>query len=396
MENLVSTGIRTAIVTSYLPRQCGIATFSSDLLNSLKPNYNVNHFNTNYLQVVAVENLTPAHEYADEVTFIIRDQNLDDYIQAAGFINTRPIDIVSLQHEFNLFGGKDGDYIIQFLNRLKKPVVTTLHTIPIEASSTQKKTLEQVCNLSTFVVVISEKSKWILREHYRVPDERVIVVHHGVHDVPFANPAEYKKKINMENRDIILTFGLLDQHKGMEYVIEAMIEVVTRYPQATFIILGKTHPAILKLHGEEYRESLKEMIEENKLENNVFFRNEFVTLEELIDYLMASDIYITPYLNKERVSSGTLAYALACGKAIISTPYYYAEELLNDQRGRLVPFEDSKAIASELLLLLGDDGLRNRIRRNAYRFGRKMLWTEAGKSYYKIFAEAIKKEKSSG
>ncbi|NLI70757.1 MAG: glycosyltransferase [Firmicutes bacterium] len=395
MENLVSTGIRTAIVTSYLPRQCGIATFSSDLLTSLKPNYNINHFNTSYLQVVAIENLTPAHEYPNEVTFIIREQILDDYIQAAGFINTRSIDVVSLQHEFNLFGGEDGNYITQFLNRLKKPVVTTLHTIPIEASPTQKKSLEDVCNLSTFIVVISEKSKWILREHYHIPDDRVIVIHHGVHDVPFANPAEYKKKINMEDRDIILTFGLLDQFKGMEYVIEAMKKVVIRHPQATFIILGKTHPAILKLHGEEYRESLKKMIKENKLDNNIFFRNEFVTLEELIDYLMAADIYITPYLNKERVSSGTLAYALACGKAIISTPYYYAQELLNDQRGRIVPFEDSEAIARELLLLLGDDDLRNEIRRKAYRFGRKMLWTEAGKSYYRTFAEAIKKEKSS-
>ena len=322
-----------------------------------------------------MENTTPAHAYPDEVTFIIRENHLDDYIQAAGFINTGPIKVVSLQHEFNLFGGKDGDYIIQLLSRLKKPVVTTLHTIPIEATPGQKQTLKDVCKLSSYIAVISNKAKSILHKHYQIPDEQVVVVPHGVHDVPYADPAPYKKIINMEGRDIILTFGLLDQYKGMEYVIEAMEKVVARFPRATFIILGKTHPAILKLHGEEYRESLKKKIKANKLNNNVFFYNEFVSLDKLIDFLMAADIYITPYLNKERVSSGTLAYALACGKAIISTPYYYAEELLSDRRGRIVPFEDSEAIARELLLLLENDKLRNEIRKNAYRFGRRMLWT---------------------
>ncbi len=388
-----SKPMRTAFITTYPPRQCGIATFTSDLFNSMKQIYSDNKIigsnHEEYLQIIALNDVPEGYDYNRDVCFSVKEKHREDYRRVADYINLSPIDVVSLQHEFGIFGGEQGSYILYLMGKLKKPVVTTLHTILREPTPAMEKTLKQVCELSTRVVVISPKAEELLKDIYGVSGEKITMIHHGTHDVPFLDSSFYKEQFKAEGRQLILTFGLVDDQKGLEYAIEALPPVVEKFPDVLYLILGATHPVVKKLYGEEYRHRLEKMVKEKKLSNNVTFHNHFVTLEQLIQFIVAADIYVTPYKGKDRVSSGTLAYALAAGKAIISTPYNYAEDLLADDRGVLVPFEDSNAIAKELIKLLEDDNLRNRIRKNAYQYGRQMVWREVANSYAGTFEEAL-------
>ncbi len=383
--------VKAAFVSTYPPRQCGIATFCSDLLNSMRDLYgsgNVNEPDQNNFEVIALNRVGESYNYGREVSFHIRDQHHHDYQRAADFINLTPVDAVSIQHEYGIFGGEDGNYISYLLNGLKKPAVTTLHTVLEEPTPAQKQTMMRICEQSATVVVMANAAVDILKRVYKVPGEKIQLIPHGAPDVPFLDSSYYKDQFQAEGRKVLLTFGLLSPSKGLEYAIEAMEEVVKAHPDALYIILGATHPEVKRLYGEEYRHKLEKMVRDKGLEKNVTFYNQYVSIERLVQFLVATDIYITPYLNREQITSGTLAYALACGKAIVSTPYIYAEELLSEGRGSLVPFKDSRALADELIKLLSDEDLRNRMRKNSYQYGRQMIWKEVARNYATAFEQA--------
>ena len=383
--------VKGAFVSTYPPRQCGIATFCSDLVGSLKDLYgssNNNEANQNNFEVIALNRAGENYNYGREVSFHIRDQHHNDYQRAADFINLSPVDAVSIQHEYGIFGGEDGNYISYLLNGLKKPAVTTLHTVLEEPTPGQKQTMMRICEQSALIVVMANAAVDILTRVYGVPVDKIVLIPHGAPDVPFLDSSYYKDQFQAEGRKVLLTFGLLSPSKGLEYAIEAMEGVAEAHPDALYIILGATHPEVKRLYGEEYRHKLKKMVRDRGLEKNVTFYNQYVSIERLIQFLVATDIYITPYLSREQITSGTLAYALACGKAIVSTPYIYAEELLAEGRGSLVPFKDSQALSEEVIRLLGDEDLRNRMRKNSYQYGRQMIWKEVARNYATAFEQA--------
>ncbi|RKY71098.1 MAG: glycosyl transferase family 1 [Candidatus Latescibacterota bacterium] len=385
-----------SFIATYPPRQCGIATFTHDLASTVARLQGEEIGHGDRVQIVALNNIPQGYPYGEEVRFEIQAQKRMDYRKAADFLNYSEIDVVSLQHEFGIFGGEKvegehilGEYVLSLLSNLKKPVVTTLHTVLGEPSPGQKEVLQAVCGYSTLVEAQSRKAVELLEEVYDVPKEKVVMIYHGAPDVPFLDPAYYKDQFHAEGRKVVLTFGLLSPNKGIEVAIEAMAQVVEEVPDVLYIILGATHPEVRRKYGESYRISLERMVEELGLEEHVAFYNRFVTSDELIRALVSADVYITPYLSKEQIVSGTLTYAVACGKAIISTPYWHAEELLGDDRGRLVPFGDSEALAEELIRLLEDEEERLKLRKRAYQFGRKMVWREVAGTYIEVFRRAF-------
>jgi glycosyltransferase involved in cell wall biosynthesis len=381
--------MKVSFISTFPPRKCGIATFCEDLLTSMKQLYSAEGSGEkSNFEVIALNNNIETYNYGRDVTFNIRDQHRSDYQRAADYINHSPVDAVSIQHEYGIFGGEDGSYINFFLENLKKPAITTLHTVLEKPSNGQRQTLMRICEQSVYIVVMAQAAVDILTRVYRIPDEKILLIPHGAPDVPFLDSSYYKDQFQAEGRKVLFTFGLLSPSKGLEYSIAAMEKVVEVHPDALYIILGATHPEVKRRHGEEYRHSLQKMVNDKGLELNVAFYNQYVTLERLVQFLVATDIYITPYLSREQITSGTLAYALSCGKAIISTPYIYAEELLDDERGVLVPFRNSEALAAEIITLLSDEALRNRMRKNSYQYGRQMIWQEVGRSYAAAFEQA--------
>ncbi len=383
-----------AFVSTYLPRECGIATFTSDLAGAISSFYGLDLKGNSNIEMVALTDSENRYNYGNEVSFEIHAQNKTDYLRAAEFLNISDVDVISVQHEFGIYGGPDGRYLLSFLENLKKPVVTTLHTILDKPSDSQKEILSKICKLSSEVVILADKGFELLTEIYGVSKSKIKKIHHGAPDVPFMDPSYYKEEFNMEGHPLILTYGLLGPDKGLEIVINSLAEVVKKYPEVIYIILGETHPNIKSHSGEEYRYSLKNLVDKNHLEKNVVFHNRFVTLKELIKYLIMADIYITPYCSEEQISSGTLSYAVACGKAIISTPYWHAQELLDDGRGILVPFGDVKAIAEAIKELVKDKVKRDKIRKATYKYGRKMIWSEVASSYVDSFEKITEKFKS--
>ncbi|MDY6826567.1 MAG: glycosyltransferase family 4 protein [Bacillota bacterium] len=382
--------IKLSFISTYPPRQCGIATFCGDLLNSMNELYSddASSSEQNNFEVIALNSTNDKFNYGREVTFHIRDQHRADYQRAADFINHSPVDAVSIQHEYGIFGGEDGNYITYLLSGLKKPAITTLHTVLEDPSPGQRQTLMRVCEQSVSVVVMAQAAREILQRVYRVPDDKILLIPHGAPDVPFLDSSYYKDQFQAEGRKLLLTFGLLSPTKGLEYAVEAMEKVVSVHSDALYIILGATHPEVKRRYGEEYRLRLQKMVRDRGLEENVTFYNQYVSLERLVQFLVATDVYITPYLNREQITSGTLAYALACGKAIVSSPYIYAEELLADGCGSLVPFRDSEALADEIIDLLSNEGRRNRMRKKAYQQGRQMVWKEVARNYAAAFEQA--------
>src|SRR5215208_7326997 len=338
---------RVAFIGNHLPRQCGIATFTTDLSEAFSA-----RFPDIQSLIVAMNDIPAGYAYPEQVRYELRQNNLFDYERAANFLNQQTVDAISLQHEFGIYGGKWGRNILTLLRNVNAPVVTTLHTVLEQPDPEQREVLREVARLSNRIVVMSEHSKQDLISVYGVSEQKIDFIPHGIHDVPFVDPGFHKDKFGAEGKFVILTFGLLSRNKGIEYVIDALPKVIQRYPNLLYVVLGSTHPHVILHEGEDYRESLQEQVKRLGLENNVLFQDQFVTLKDLKEFIGAADIYITPYLGREQIVSGTLAYTVGAGKAVISTPYRHAEELLDEERGILVPFRDSKAIADKILYLL--------------------------------------------
>jgi glycosyltransferase involved in cell wall biosynthesis len=371
---------KIAFVGDHLPRKCGIATFTSDLLAAVA----AAHPQSQCL-AVSVNDIPGGYEYPEVVRFEIEEQDLSSYLRAADFLNISNVDIVCLQHEFGIFGGPAGAHILAFLRELRMPVVTTLHTVLREPRADQRRVMEELISLSTRVVVMTQRGRRMLQDIYEAPPAKIDLIAHGIPDVGFVDPTYFKDQFGVEGRVVLLTFGLLSPNKGIEYVLNALPPILEEFPEVVYIVLGATHPNELREHGEAYRVSLEMLAKKNKIEKNVIFYNDFVELENLKEFIGAADLYITPYLNEAQITSGTLAYTFGAGKAVVSTPYWHAEELLADDRGVLVPFRDAAAIAREVIALLRDDTRRHAMRKSAYRIGREMIWSNVAQLYMHSF-----------
>jgi len=358
---------KIAFVGDHSPRKCGIATFTSDLLAAVASAHPQNQ-----CLAVSVNDIQGGYEYPEVVRFEIEEQDLSSYLRAADFLNISNVDIVCLQHEFGIYGGPAGGHILALLRELRMPVVTTLHTVLREPKADQRRVMEGLIPLSTRLVVMAERGRQMLQGIYQAPPSKIDLIPHGIPDVGFVDPAYFKDQFGVEGRVVLLTFGLLSPNKGIEYALNALPHILVEFPEVVYIVLGATHPNELREHGEAYRLSLEILAKKNKVDKNVIFYNQFVDLEHLKEFIGAADLYITPYLNEAQITSGTLAYAFGAGKAVVSTPYWHAAELLAEGRGVLVPFGDAPAIAREVIELLRDDTRRHAIRKNAYRIGRDM------------------------
>jgi glycosyltransferase involved in cell wall biosynthesis len=372
-----------AFLGDYLPRKCGIATFTSDLLEAVAVRYpQCQCF------AVPVNDIAGCYRYPDVVRFEIDEQDVESYRRAAGFLNAGSVDVVSLQHEFGIFGGPAGSYLLELLRELTAPVVTTLHTVLRTPNGDQRRVMQEVIALSARLVVMTERGRTILQEVYRAPLAKIDLIPHGIPDVPFAAPDRYKGQFGVTGKKVLLTFGLLSPNKGIEHVLQALPEIVAEFPDVVYIVLGATHPNELRTRGEAYRLGLEAIARKNKIENHVIFHNRFVELKELTEFIGAADLYVTPYLDEAQSTSGTLAYAFGAGKAVVSTPYWHAAELLKDQRGVLVPFADPGAIAREVSGLLRDRARRSAMSDEAYKLGREMVWSRTAGLYMRSFERA--------
>ena len=371
---------RIAIVGNYLPRQCGIATFTTDLCDALHAEYGATE-----LLALPVNDTEEGYAYPARVRFELSEDNLASYRQAADFLNFSGIDLVCLQHEYGIFGGPAGEHILELLRRLRMPIATTLHTVLREPNPDQRRVMEEIAALSDRLIVMSQQSADILQEVFRVPAEKIDLIPHGIPDLPFTDPSFYKDGFGTEGKEVLLTFGLLSPNKGIENVIRALPQILARHSNVVYMVSGVTHPHILRREGDKYRHSLLSLARELGVEANVIFRNRFVSPQEMVELIGAADIYITPYKHKDQVVSGTLAYALSAGKAIISTPYLHAVELLGDERGALVPFNDPAAIAEKTVELLDNSTARHAMRKRAYLYARDMVWNRVAQKYMKSF-----------
>jgi len=327
--------------------------------------------------------------YPDQVVASLVQADHESYRRVADFVNAYPCDVLNIQHEYGLFGGDDGAWILELIAGVRKPVVTSLHTVLPDPSPEHLKLARAICATSTAIVVLSETGRDVLIDRYGVDPSKVRVVHHGVPDVPFRDTVDAKKRLGFAGRMTISTFGLISRGKGLEYAIDAMLAVAQLHPEALYLILGQTHPVVRRNEGESYRRELEASIAKNGLAENVKLVDKYLDYDELITYLSASDIYLTPYLNPVQIVSGTLAYAIGCGKAVVSTPYLYAQELLAHGRGFTVPFRDASAIATTLVALLDDPELRETTQRRAYKFGRRMTWPNVAHGYGELFTELL-------
>lgn len=385
LENpILVSDLDVVYVGTFVPRTCGIATFTNDLGTSVAQEMGGKPY-----RVVAITDRPEGYDYPPEVTFEIRQNVIRDYARAAEYLNGSSAQIVSLQHEFGIYGGDAGKYLSVLLSHLKKPVITTVHTILENPSADYRESFEDVINGSQRLVTMTRRGARMLEEIYAVSPDKISVIHHGVHDVPFVDSNFYKEKFNVEGLTVLLTFGLLSPNKGIETALEALPHVVEKYPDTVYIILGATHPGVKKSQGEQYRLSLERKVLDLNIADNVVFHDRFVDLQELTEYMSCCDVYLTPYLAKEQITSGTLAYAVGMGKAVVSTPYWYAEELLADSRGVLVDFNDVKGMAKALKELIGDSMRRNKMRKAAYEYGRTMVWREVGRQYVEMFVQML-------
>jgi len=367
-------------VGNYLPRHCGIATFTTDLCDAIQAEYGATE-----LLALPVNDTAEGYSYPARVRFELSEDNLASYQEAADFLNFSNIDLVCLQHEYGIFGGRAGGNILELLRRLEMPVATTLHTVLRDPNPDQRAVMQEIAALSDRMIVMSRHSAEILQEVFHVPIDKIDQIPHGIPDLPFTDPNFYKDEFGTEGKDVLLTFGLLSPNKGIENVIRALPKILSRHTNVIYMISGATHPHVLRRDGDKYRHYLQNLAKELGVEANVIFRNRFVSPQEMVELIGAADIYITPYKHKAQVVSGTLAYALSAGKAIISTPYLHAIELLDDERGVLVPFDDPEAIAEKTIELLENDTTRHAMRKRAYLYARDMVWSRVAQKYMKSF-----------
>jgi glycosyltransferase involved in cell wall biosynthesis len=371
---------RIAVIGNYLPRHCGIATFTTDLCTAISAEYG-----TARLLALPVNDTDEGYDYPSRVRWSLAQDDVRSYQEAADFLNFNNIDMVCLQHEYGIFGGPAGSHILHLLRALKMPVVTTLHTVLREPNADQLMVMEEIAELSDRLIVMSQLSAQFLQEIFKVPGSKIDMVPHGVPDLPFLDPNFYKDRFGVEGKAVLLTFGLLSPNKGIENVIRALPQILSKHSNVAYIVAGATHPHILRREGDKYRASLQALAKEVGVEAQVIFHNRFVSPEEMVEFIGAADIYITPYRHEAQVVSGTLAYALGAGKAIISTPYWHAIELLDDGRGALVPFQNPDAIAHKTIELLDTPAIRHAMRKRAYLFARGMVWKRAAQGYMESF-----------
>ena len=372
---------RIAVIGNYLPRHCGIATFTTDLCDAIAAEYG-----TARLLAMPVNDMDQGYAYPARVRWSLAQDDLASYRSAAEFLNFNNIDMVCLQHEYGIFGGVAGSHILPLLRALKMPVVTTLHTVLREPDPEQMAVMEEIAELSDRLIVMSQLSSQFLQEIFRVPGSKIDMVPHGVPDLPFLDPNFHKDKFDVQGKAVLLTFGLLSPNKGIENVIQALPQILSRHKNVVYIVAGATHPHILRREGDRYRESLQALAKEVGVESQVIFHNRFATPEEMAQFIGVADIYITPYRHEAQVVSGTLAYALGAGKAIISTPYWHALELLDDRRGALVPFQNPDAIAQKAIELLDTPAIRHAMRKRAYLYARDMIWKRVAQGYMESFS----------
>jgi glycosyltransferase involved in cell wall biosynthesis len=374
---------RIALIGNSLPRRCGIATFTTDLqraISNSRPNL--------VTSIAAMTDHGQTYDYPDSVVLQIKDDDIEAYVRAAAHLNALRFDIACLQHEFGIFGGEAGSHILELLSRLTLPVVTTLHTVLAEPTAAQHAVMDRIVEMSSKVIVMANKGRELLRSVYRVPDEKIEVIAHGIPDFPFVEPDAAKAKLGFSDRSIILTFGLLSPSKGIEVMIDAMPTILQQCPDAVYVVLGATHPNLVRDQGEAYRESLMTRVRELGVEDHVVFLDQFVDQATLLEFIAMCDVYVTPYLNEAQMTSGTLAYSFGLGKPVVSTPYWHARELLADGRGTLVSFGDAPGIANAIAQLLTDKPRRRAMRERAYAASRPMTWQRTAERYMTTFEKA--------
>jgi glycosyltransferase involved in cell wall biosynthesis len=374
---------RIAFLGAYLPRLCGIATFTHDLCEAV-----ADAAPTSQCFAGAVNDGIKGYDYPSRVRFELDEKDLDSYRRAADFLNFNNANVLCVQHEFGIYGGSAGSHLLALLKEVRMPVVTTLHTVLREPDAPRQKVMEELLRRSDRLVVMARKGAEILRETYGVPDTKVDIIPHGIPDMPFDDPSLYKAQLGVEGHIVLLTFGLIGPGKGIEYAIEALPEIMKRHPNVVYLVLGATHPHLVAREGESYRLGLERLAEDRGVKEHVIFYNRFVSLDDLKEFIGATDIYVTPYLNEAQITSGTLAYVFGAGKAVVSTPYWHAQELLADGRGILVPFRDPHAIAEGVRAFLDDPARLQETREKAYQIGREMIWPAVAQRYIESFQRA--------
>jgi glycosyltransferase involved in cell wall biosynthesis len=380
----LSTVKEVAYVSTYPPRKCGIATFTADLVNSIGK---LNKLRDQ--RVISIDGrrlFKPAYMGIEHK--IGRDFE-EDYLLMADFLNHSSVNVVNVQHEFGIFGGESGEYICSFLDRLKKPVATTLHTVLPNFENKTREVFNKVVERSQAIVVLNKTTRELVKQ-YGVSDKKIKLIPHGCPDLPLVSTSKVKSALGLENKIVLSTFGLLSRGKGIEHVIQALPEIVKKEPRTVYYVLGVTHPQVKMAEGEAYRNSLLKMAKNLGLRGHVKFLNRFLSKPELFNYLLATDVYLTPYLSPNQVSSGTLSYALAAGKAVVSTPYLHAKEALGEGRGLFCRFNDSKSISEKVLEIIENPSQRKSLEQKAYRYSRKFTWSSVAKKYLSLFDELTK------
>jgi len=378
---------KTCFLGSFPPRECGIATFTKDLTNAMDRRFNPKLKS----QIIALKESQNFYNYKDKVIAEINSENIEDFINIAKKINNhKDIKLVCIQHEFGLFGGEEGSYLISFLELLNKPVVVTFHSVLPSPNEMKKKVVRAIASRCSAIIVMANTAIEILVNDYGIDKNKINLIHHGIPNVKYEKNDIFKKKFKLDNRIVLTTFGLLSRGKGIEYMIKALPSLIKKYPTILYLIIGETHPKIREQEGEGYRKELINLIKELKLENNVKFYNRFLPLQEIINYLNASDIYICTNLEKNQITSGTLAYALGCGRSIISTPSLYAKEILSNNRGILInEFKNPDLYSQAIDKILSNNELKNSFEKNSYSFSRQMIWSNVAYKYLKIFNQVI-------
>src|SRR5258708_1211285 len=374
---------RIAVIGNSLPRRCGIATFTTDLQQAIS----TSHRNLETC-IVAMTDRGQAYDYPPAVVFEIKDDNIEEYMRAADFLNAARFETVCLQPEFGIFGGEAGSHILVLLSRPTMPVVTAFHTVLAKPTAIQRAVMERIVEASSKVVVMANKGRELLRSVYQVPDNKIEIIAHGIPDVAFVGPDAAKARLGFGGRSVVLTFGLLSPNKGIEVMIDAMPSILKRCADAVYVVLGATHPNLVRDQGEAYRDSLITRVRELGVEEHVLFLDQFVDQSTLLEFISMCDVYVTPYLNEAQMTSGTLAYSFGLGKPVVSTPYWHARELLADGCGVLVPFGDPAAIGNEIPNLLTDHARRQPTSRRAYTASRTMTWERTAERYITAFENA--------
>lgn len=381
---------RVIYVGSYIPRECGIATFTKDLtsaINGLNPN--------DLAEILAIDEPGgEEREYPWEVKYRIKQDELESFLAAADYINQSSADLVNIQHEFGLFGGDKGDYILPFVKKINKPIVTTFHTVLEKPGERRLKIVQELATKSQAILVMIGAAEKRLRKVYKIPASKIVVIPHGVPDIPYGPTCYHKQELHLKNNIVISTFGLINPGKGIENAILALPTVVKKYPNVKYLVLGQTHPTLVKKFGEAYRNNLKQIVKDLGLQKNVHFENRYLTLDELVLYLRATDVYVTPYLDPQQITSGTLAYAVGSGRPCISTDYLYAKEVLSKGRGMIVPLLKPEAIAEAILYLLDNPEERRKIERKAYLYGRTMIWSNVALKHLDLFQLILQSQKT--